>query len=376
MKKKSIAKLLGISVAAMLVLCACGETAAKSDNETVAAQQDYQAEQQDDQATQQDDQATQQDDRATQQDDKSGFGGGERQNGGGGPMQGGGGMSIDKSSDEELQTMIQQTAPKFSQDEYVDEETGLSVPYNIYLPDGYEQSSAKYPMMVFIGDATTAGDDMDYPLTQGWGGLIWATEEEQAKNECIVLVPVYPEVILDDHDGYTLTDYVGLTPRMIASVAEKYHADTDRIYGTGQSMGAMTTLFTAANNPDLYAAVLIVDGQWDIGELAGIESQKMIYITAGGDDRAAAGQAEVEAMLDEDAVAYSIITGLDAQSDRDELNSAVQGILDEGNSLNFIQWEAGTVLVGSSINSEHMASFDYGYKLSSVRDWILNQAKK
>ena len=40
----------------------------------------------------------------------------------------------------------------------------------------------------------------------------------------------------------TTTEYVELTKRFIDYMAEEYAVDTDRIYGTGQSMGCMTTL--------------------------------------------------------------------------------------------------------------------------------------
>ena len=83
---------------------------------------------------------------------------------------------------------------------------------------------------------------------------------------------------------------------MIADVAGQYSVDTSRIYGTGQSMGAMTTMYLAANNPDLYAAVLIVDGQWDVSALKGLETQNVIYLAAGGDQKASQGQANVKDM--------------------------------------------------------------------------------
>ena len=285
-----------------------------------------------------------------------------------------GSISTIKQADTELQEMINSVADKFQQGEYTDTASGLTIPYNIYLPENYD-STRKYPMVVFIGDMTTVGTDMEYPLTQGWGGLIWASEEVQSSTECIVLVPVYPETILDDHDGYTTTEYVDITPNMIASVAGQYNVDTERIYGTGQSMGAMTTLILAARNPDLYASILIVDGQWNVSELKGLESQNMIYIAAGGDESAANGQNEVKDMLTQDGIEYSEISELDAQADRNELNDSVQEMLDEGNNINFITWKAGTVMQGVSegITMEHMASFDYGYKLSSVLKWILSK---
>jgi predicted peptidase len=293
---------------------------------------------------------------------------------------GGGGAALDKSSDLELQDMISAVSGSFTQDTYTDGNSGLSVPYNIYVPDGYAGDGTA-PIIFFIGDATTAGNSMEYSLTQGWGGIVWASDAVQSKEKCIVVTLVFPEVILDDHDGYQLTDYVGLVPDIVTSVTEKYGADPDRIYGTGQSMGAMTTLYTAAQNPDLYAGVLIVDGQWDISTLKGIENVNFLYVTAGGDQSATDGQKEVKDMLKADGVAYSEVAGLDASladsaDTKSQLEDAVSAMLAEGNSHNFITWEAGSVLKRyGGTGMEHMASFDYGYKLASVRDWLLAQSK-
>ena len=291
--------------------------------------------------------------------------------GGKGGMKPGGGGGMDKSEDKELQSMVSEVKSKFTTGEYSDADSGLSVPYNIFLPEDYDESKT-YPMVVFIGDATTVGTDMEYSLTQGWGGTVWATSEEQAKHEAIVLVPVFPETVIDDNNGENKSGYLELIPNMITDLAGKYHADTSRIYGTGQSMGAMATLYTAANNPDLYAGILIVDGQWNTEELQGIETQNMVYITAGGDEKASKGQEDVKKLLDSLGTKYSQASGWDAQADEKELNASCEQLFSEGNAINFITWEAGTVLNGGN-GSEHMASFDYAYKLEKVRDWLFEQ---
>lgn len=284
-----------------------------------------------------------------------------------------GGGSLDKSSDTELQAMIEEIAPLFTTDEYADEETGLTVEYNVFLPEDYDENE-KYPMVVFIPDSSVVGRDAEAVLTQGWGALIWATEAEQAKHPCIVIAPVFTTTILDDHSGFVTTDYVDLVPRMVEALAERYNADTDRIYATGQSMGCMTFLIASTTAPELFAAELFVDGQWDITTLQPLESQTFFYIVAGGDDKAVGGQDEVMAMLDEDEIEYSYAEGWDAQADAEELTALVEALLEEGHSINMIRWEAGTVLNGGT-GMEHMASFDYAYKLEAVRDWLFEQSK-
>lgn len=123
-------------------------------------------------------------------------------------------------------------------------------------------------------------------LTQGKGALVWASEEWQSLNPSIVAVPTYPETILDDHSGYTTTEYVELTKRFIDYLSGEYAVDTDRIYGTGQSMGCMTTLILASEYPDLYAACMFVDGQWDVSALKGLKDQTFVYFAAEDDTNA------------------------------------------------------------------------------------------
>lgn len=284
-----------------------------------------------------------------------------------------GGSAVDKSSDTELQNMIARVMPKFKQSSYTDSETNLTVPYNIFIPEDYDQEKS-YPLVVFIGDMSTVGKNLDNALEQGWGGLVWATQENQEEHECIVVVPVYPKVIIDDRDGYVVTDYVTLTPRLIENITSQYSIDTNRIYGTGQSMGAMATLYLAANNLDLYAAVIIVDGQWETSQIEGIKTQTMIYFAAAGDQKAYEGQQALESMLKEKDVPFASISDLDAQDKLSKLNRIVGRMLRKGNKLNFVTWEAGTVLNGKS-GSEHMASFDYAYKLFSVRNWLFKQSR-
>ena len=284
-----------------------------------------------------------------------------------------GGMGTGKSSDAELTAMIEEIAPKFDVEDYTDEETGLTVQYNVFLPEDYD-GKTEYPMIVFIPDSSVVNRGTEAVLTQGWGALIWATEAEQEKHPAIVIAPVFTEVVLDDHNGFVTTDYVDMVPRMVKALAEKYNADTDRLYATGQSMGCMTMLITAANNPDLFAAELFVDGQWDITTLRGLESQTFFYIAAGGDAKAVGGQDDVIAMLDEDKIPYSYSEGWDAQASAEELTTLVEAELAEGNTINLARWETGTVLNGG-FGMEHMASFDYAYKLEAVRDWLFEQTK-
>ena len=246
---------------------------------------------------------------------------------------------------EDEESLVSTYAGKFEQKTFTDEETGLSITYNLYLPEGYDEA-ASYPMVVFIGDSTCAGDDPTYSLTQGRGALVWATEEWQSVNPTIVAVPTYPETILDDHNGYTTTEYVELTKRYIDYMCEEYAVDAERIYGTGQSMGCMTTLILASEYPDLYAACMFVDGQWDISALSGLKDQTFVYFAAEDDTSAWSGAQEVMEMFDSDNVSYEYVQW-DGTWSVDELSSAAKELFSADENQYFISWKTGTIDAGS-----------------------------
>ena len=57
---------------------------------------------------------------------------------------------------EDEDALIAAYADKFEQKTYTDSESGLSITYNVYLPEGYD-ASVSYPMVVFIGDSSCTG---------------------------------------------------------------------------------------------------------------------------------------------------------------------------------------------------------------------------
>ena len=214
-------------------------------------------------------------------------------------------------------------------------------------------------MVVFIGDSTTAGTDAEYSLTQGLGGLVWATSEWQSVYETIVAVPTYPETILDDHDGYSTTEYVELTKRFIDYMTEEYAVDTNRIYGTGQSMGCMTTLILASEYPDLYAACMFVDGQWDTELLSNLEGQTFVYFAAEDDASAWSGMQELMERFDEESVTYTYAQWDGTWSSDERTTAAEKLFSEESSGAYFISWATGTIDAGSG-NSPMSGNTGFG----------------
>ncbi len=95
-------------------------------------------------------------------------------NGQRGGNRGGNGGGADKSSDAELQKMITEIIPQFELVTREDPETGITLQYQLFIPADYD-ANEKYPLVQFIPDSSVVGKGSDAVLTQGWGGLIWAS---------------------------------------------------------------------------------------------------------------------------------------------------------------------------------------------------------
>lgn len=198
----------------------------------------------------------------------------------GGPQLGtpGGGPVIDKSGDSVLQAMIKAEVLEFEQLVYNDAETGKTLQYNLFIPKNMV-AGEKYPLVLFMADASTPGTDVTRPLTQGYGALVWATEGWQAKHPCYVLVPQYSGVAVND--AYEHTDEVDMVMRLVKKTAKERNIDSDRLYTTGQSMGGMISMYFNVTYPDVFAASIFVDCHWDSATFPELVKHKFTFITAG-----------------------------------------------------------------------------------------------
>lgn len=291
----------------------------------------------------------------------------------GGPQLGtpGGGPTIDKSDDATLQAMIEAELPVFEQYDFTDAVTGKTMKYSLYSPDPAADGK-EYPLVLFMADASTPGTDATRPLTQGYGALVWATPESQAKNPCYVLVPQFAGVAVND--AYEHTDEVDLVMRLLKSVVSQKKVDTKRLYTTGQSMGGMISMYFNITYPDVFAASLFVDCHWDTSKFGELVKHKFTYVTAGKEGKSFGNIQAVEDAADQAGVRYEYASW-SAKLPQAEQDSLATAMLAKGAPVNIINFTPKSVLPADGKGSEHMYSFDYAYRLTPVREWLFKQSK-
>ncbi len=281
----------------------------------------------------------------------------------------------DKSYDTELLRLRELIAPKFQTLKFDDKVTGKTMTYNLFTPKDYDRSK-RYPLVLFMADGSTTGKGAQAPLKQGYGGIIWATDESQSKNPSFVLVPAYvgPENVVNDQ--WEVSDEVEMTMRLLDHVVAQHSIDKNRLYTTGQSMGGMMSFYFNTKYPDLFAASLFVGSQWDINVLGPLANRKFFYIVSAGDEKASAGMQQVGEMLKSKGVSFGT-TEFAADLPDAEQEKLVQELISKGYKINFVQFTKGTVAPATAQGGgvEHMYSFDHAYKLESVRNWLFKQSK-
>lgn len=282
-----------------------------------------------------------------------------------------GGPNIDKSGDSTLQALVREVAPRFKQLEYKDAVTGKTMKYNLYTPANLEEGK-KYPLVMFIADASTAGKDVKTPLTQGYGALVWATDESQKDNPCYVLVPQFEKVAVND--AYEHTDEVDVAMRLLNDITAANPVDTSRLYATGQSMGGMISMYFDVTYPETFAAAIFVDCHWDNATFNSLVKHKFIYFIAGKEGKAYKCLEPLENACRAEGVQYTTAEW-SAKLPVERQSELAATMLAKGAPVNIFMFEPKTVLPDGVDGSEHMYSFDCAYRIPAIRTWLFRQSK-
>lgn len=291
----------------------------------------------------------------------------------GGPQLGmpGGGPTIDKSGDSVLQAMIKEYVPRFKQEIFHDTVTGKELKYNLFTPDNMNDGRT-YPLVLFMADASTPGQDYTTPLTQGYGALVWATDKWQSQHPCYILVPQFSGVGVNDE--YQHTDEVDIVIRLVKALAADPAIDDNRLYTTRQSMGGMISMYYNIAYPDVFAASLFVDCHWDTSKFPELVKHKFVYVTAGNSGHSWGNIKPLETAAQNAGIKYEY-EQWSAKLPQVRQDALASAMLAKGAPINIINFTPKSVLPADGRGSEHMYSFDYAYRLTPVLEWLFEQSR-
>ncbi len=163
----------------------------------------------------------------------------------------------------------------FKEMQYVDAETGVVMPYMLYLPKNYDKNK-KYPVVLALHGSGQRGQSLDMVLKRYKLATVWAADSEKGKNECIVIAP-QAATKAPNENWTTLQEYrkgVNKSPYLLSKhgvaaynllkkAMAEYSIDKDRVYLTGLSAGGFGSYTLATMYPETFAAVSLSCGGLD-----------------------------------------------------------------------------------------------------------------
>lgn len=264
----------------------------------------------------------------------------------------------------------------FRQLRFTDPETGLILNYNLFIPRDYDPAKP-YPLVLFMHDAGVTGTNPLRTLEQGLGAVAFASPEDQEKHPAFVLAPQYPVPLANDASQTSV--YADITVRLIEALQQDYSLDANRLYTTGQSGGCMTSIALNIKYPDLFAASLLVAGQWDPVVTAPLADHRIFAVVSQDDGKAFPGMTAIMDVLAENGAKITRAEW-NGRATPEEFAADIAAIRTEGADSNvyFVSFEKGTVIPeGDSTQGAagHVNTWRVAYTISGLRDWLLEQSK-
>jgi predicted peptidase len=261
--------------------------------------------------------------------------------------------------------------------------------YSIYLPKSFLKEGGEnkeYPLVIAITHSGTSYDGTcAETLTDNCIASIWSMPEEQAEHECVVITPRYERTTLNDYweHTYDLENTYKLVESMLKNTwnygnpnkedrADKVlKIDPKRVYTTGWSMGAMSSIWMMAKHPNTFAAGLIIAGQQRPGDVVDLAKQNVLIITGTEDSKATPWNEKCVPVWERaggkvtrpaERLDASLIFPVD---DQKKLTEQINGYLGKGGNITFLTFA----------NVDHMGSCRKFFYIKPAKDWLFKQRK-
>ncbi|WP_212002274.1 prolyl oligopeptidase family serine peptidase [Chitinophaga sp. HK235] len=119
--------------------------------------------------------------------------------------------------------------------------------YLLYIPDGYNSQTEKWPLVIFLHGVGEIGTNIDVLRNVGLPKVV--------KGKPFVMVA--PQC----RANWWNTDAL---ESLYKTVVSRYHIDPNRVYLTGLSMGGMQTWDWAVAHPERFAAIVPIAGRGNV----------------------------------------------------------------------------------------------------------------
>lgn len=292
--------------------------------------------------------------------------------------------------------------------EYTGQYEDFELPYSIYIPpqEVLEANRGGISLVIHMEHAGSNDSDPMAAITSSRAAARLSGSAVQSQHPAIVVVPQVEESRRSTDDLVASSEVNTAVWELLDWLLEEYadYLDTDRIYGTGQSMGGMTILDMAAQRDNFFAGIAVVGAQWSNNynkdyqhDGSPARTPENDPITFSGDSVDAENFENWYYMISDDNILVQTCLGDEMATG--EWRYAREYLEMAGGSVACAEWDPwlavseqndlGKALVerdasapGTSISwviftqGSHMSTWKYGYRLDFAFEWLFDQTRQ
>ena len=157
--------------------------------------------------------------------------------------------------------------------------------YYLYEPEGYNPRQ-KYPLVVLL-----------HGSSRHMHGGRFILEEAVVKYPSFVLVPIAPrKMVWGNTASSSRRESFPLVMDAIKEVEKDFSIDSGRIYVSGYSLGGIGTFALIEHYPDVFAAALVLCGDWIAERAEFFPDDVPILATHGSEDKPSSARYMINAL--------------------------------------------------------------------------------
>ncbi|KEA46377.1 hypothetical protein CR66_00500 [Campylobacter mucosalis] len=210
-------------------------------------------------------------------------------------------------------------------------------------------------------DAGVVSPDINATLFQGLGAIKFASDEWQNDNPSFVLAPQFDRVIVDDN--FKTSKTLDVVIELIKSLQTRFNINENRIYNTGQSMGAMSSLALDAKYPNFFAASYILAAKWDTQIYKNVANQNLFIAVSDGDTSAKNSMQELVKKIESLGVCVKQ-TNFNVE-DKILANKKIDELINDDCHVYLTIFDGGS----------HRHTWLHAYELDSALKWVFTRTK-
>ena len=141
--------------------------------------------------------------------------------------------------------------------------SGVDLSYLLYLPDNYDEVFSSLPLVLFLHGVGERGNNLSLVKKHGIPKRI----EKGDSFPFICIAPQCPK------DGYwNRPDIINALFALVNEVKKDFSLKSNKVYGTGLSMGGLGVLEMAIQDPSFFSAIIPVCGGANLDQIDRIRS--------------------------------------------------------------------------------------------------------